>query len=80
MSATKTKPKGKAERPPVFIPPGVDAMLSIRQVCALLQVSPSTLKGMVAKGQYPKPEHVGKLSRWPHATHNKWIRDTFPER
>ena len=77
MSATK--PKSRGEKPHTFIPPGCEAMLSMRQVCALLGVSPSTLKMMIARGDYPRPKHVGKLSRWRQSVHNKWVDDTFPE-
>jgi prophage regulatory protein len=42
----------------------VRTALDLPKVCDALTVSPSTLYGLIRKGEFPKPFRVGRSSRW----------------
>lgn len=83
MSATAAKAKskkpkagGKPPRPTreaPALPAGTEVLLGRAQVIAALGVCDTTFKGMLARGEYPKPDrYIGDRPMWRQATHNAW--------
>ncbi|MFQ5463784.1 MAG: helix-turn-helix transcriptional regulator [Phycisphaerae bacterium] len=49
-------------------------LLSVNDVCELLQVSRRNLTRLIAKGQIPPPDlKLGRSNRWTPATLEDWI-------
>jgi predicted DNA-binding transcriptional regulator AlpA len=76
----KTKRKGARGEPtveakPIRVPTGLEVLLSRGAIAAALDVSVRHLDGMIAAGNYPRPDtHLGKLPRWHRETHDAWVR------
>lgn len=46
-----------------------------KQVCKAVNIGPTTLRVMVASGQFPAPLIIGRRGkRWPRASVEDWIR------
>jgi predicted DNA-binding transcriptional regulator AlpA len=66
----------KARRPKVVtLPPGLDSLLSRKQVCvALGGLSMRSFERMVSSGEFPSLDmRVGSMPRWKVSTFNRWI-------
>lgn len=51
-------------------------LLSVNDVCELLQVSRRNLTRLIAKGQIPPPDlRVGRAKRWTAETIEDWIEN-----
>lgn len=76
MAQAKIKPKVvKAVINTILVPPGTDGFLRKTQVAAMLSVSMSTFKGMLARCEYPRPDRrIGKMPLWTVDAHNSWCR------
>jgi hypothetical protein len=49
--------------------------MSRADVAAALRISVRHLDGMVASGEYPRPDtQIGGGPRWDRETHNEWLR------
>ena len=77
--ATKAKAKRlrarkKVEIEIISVPPDTEAWFDCETICALIRVSRSKFKAMVADGKYPPADHMlGNRGRWRKATHNQWM-------
>lgn len=61
----------KPRRP---LPAGMEPMLGIDDLAALLRCSRRLIERMRSAGKVPKPDlHVGKMPRWKPATIRAWI-------
>ncbi len=70
---TKAKPEPRPLAA-VPIPNGTDAVLSVRQVAVLLDVTPRMVRLMLAGDRFPAPDfHLGRRPRWYVATFNAWL-------
>lgn len=72
---TKVKSKAKEERPALaeLIPPGVDALMSTRQVCAAMSIGPTKFRQLCRDEEFPPPDvRVGSDPRWRVSTFNAW--------
>ncbi len=49
------------------------AVLNVKQVAALLNVSPRHVYRMADGGLMPRPLKLGGLNRWPKATREQWL-------
>lgn len=49
--------------------------LTIEQVADRLQVSKQTVRRMVARGEFPKPEKLGTKARWPADVVPRWFAE-----
>lgn len=75
----KTKPPPR--KPPPFLPPGCEALLSRQQIYAAIGVSERTLSGMLSAGEFPRRDTmVNKRARWKVSTLNEWIRRKCEEK
>lgn len=66
------------ERQPLaeLIPPGVDALLSTRQVCAALSIGPTKFRQMRRNEEFPPPDvRIGQDPRWRISTFNAWRKE-----
>jgi predicted DNA-binding transcriptional regulator AlpA len=41
------------------------AYVTVREICAALQIQKQTLYRRIAAGQFPPPKKFGRSSRWP---------------
>jgi len=57
------RPRHRVVLPPLTLPESGDGYLAERQVCAVLQVSRSTLWRWVRDGRLPRVR-VGRMTRW----------------
>ncbi|MBV8126804.1 MAG: helix-turn-helix domain-containing protein [Planctomycetaceae bacterium] len=64
----------EADRPKRTLPTGIEPMLHIDDLAALLSCSRRLVERMRSAGKIPKPDiHVGKCPRWKPATIRAWI-------
>lgn len=66
--------KPKNPKPPVTLPPGVDALLGIEHVALALNVCSRKAIRMVSSGEFPTPDlMVGVFRCWRVSTFNAWV-------
>jgi excisionase family DNA binding protein len=58
--------------------PASPALLDVKAVAALLNVSQRTVYRLADAGKMPPPLHLGALVRWPSEVIAQWIRDGCP--
>ncbi len=49
------------------------ALLGVRDVAALLSVSPRTVRRLADAGKMPRPKRLGSLVRWNRAELDDWL-------
>ena len=59
---------------PHLAPAGA-VLITDLQVAEFLQCSRRMVWRMAARGNFPKPIHLGRLARWDPEALNEWIRD-----
>lgn len=57
--------------------PGINRLLSMREVEALTQLSRSTVYRLIESSAFPAPIHVGRYSRWSSRAVDHWIDAQF---
>jgi len=66
--------KPEANRPKRTLPPGIEPLLGIDDLAAILRCSRRLVERMRSAGKVPKPDlQVGKCPRWTPATIRRWI-------
>ena len=71
-------PRQAPDRWPTPALPLSPAVLNVKQVAALLNVSPRHVYRMVDGGLMPRPLKLGGLNRWPQSTLEQWLADGAP--
>ena len=51
-----------------------EVLLSVRDVADRLRVDRSTVYALLARGELPRPGHVGRCTRWREADVDDYIR------
>jgi excisionase family DNA binding protein len=51
----------------------LDELLTVQQVARFLQVSPRTVKRLVARGQFVPPLKIGRAVRWQRSHVQQWL-------
>ena len=66
---------------PITLPPGCPALLTRKQVAAVLGASLRTLDELTSTGRFPAPDvRVGQRPRWTLQTIEAWIDRQAAER
>ena len=74
IPSTRQDPRPAAAKPGRTLPTGIEPMLHIDDLAALLSCSRRLVERMRSAGKVPKPDiHVGKCPRWKPATIRAWI-------
>lgn len=74
MDVEKRKMKRRKLTLDQLIPPGVDALLNTRQVCAALSVCNTKFRRLRRNELFPPPDvHIGQAPRWRASTFNRWL-------
>jgi len=67
-------PGPEAARPKRTLPSGIEPLLSIDDIAALLSCCRRLVERMRSAGKIPKPDiKIGKMPRWKAATIRAWI-------
>ncbi len=67
-------PGPEAVRPKRTLPPGIEPLLGIDDLAALLNCCRRLVERMRSAGKIPKPDiKIGKMPRWKAATIRAWI-------
>jgi len=81
--ATATRKKSQQSQTtqrsrPIFLPPTMETVVVIRQICAATQMGRARIEAMIKSGEFPapdwKPNPADKKRRWTVELFNEWRR------
>lgn len=74
MTETQTRKRAPRARQNVAVSTNPDALLTVETVAELIGYKPDTVRKLVLKGGFPKPQHIGRSVRWRAQVVNDWMK------